>query len=70
VVSGEQVPWRARKAYRCVCDALWQKFAVAVASLADKNIKTPADLVGKSVGLPGFFGASYIGWRGCLSKPG
>ncbi len=38
--------------------------------MADKNIKTPADLAGKSVGLPGFFGASYIGWRGLLDKAG
>jgi NitT/TauT family transport system substrate-binding protein len=43
---------------------------VAVVSLAEKNLKTPADLVGKSVGLPGFFGASYAGWRGLLYKAG
>ncbi|HZY40671.1 MAG TPA: ABC transporter substrate-binding protein, partial [Anaerolineae bacterium] len=29
-----------------------------------------ADLVGKSVGLPGYFGASYVGWRGLLYKAG
>jgi NitT/TauT family transport system substrate-binding protein len=48
----------------------WKKYPIAVVSLAEKNIKTPADLVGKSVGLPGFFGASYIGWRGLLYKSG
>ena len=38
-----------------------QKFPVVLFSKADQNIKTPADLRGKSVGIPGHFGASYIG---------
>ena len=71
IVSGEQVPLaRAQGLPVVYVLQWWQKFSVAVASLADKNIKTPADLVGKSVGLPGFFGASYIGWRGLLEKAG
>ncbi|HTP07139.1 MAG TPA: ABC transporter substrate-binding protein [Anaerolineae bacterium] len=71
VVSGEQVPLaRAQGLPVVYVLQWWQRFSVAVASLADKNIKTPADLVGKSVGLPGFFGASYIGWRGLLEKAG
>src|SRR5512135_1155940 len=71
VVSGEQVPLARAQGLPVVYVMQWaQKFAVAVVSLADKNIKTPADLVGKSVGLPGFFGASYIGWRGLLDKTG
>lgn len=71
IVSGEQVPLARAKGLPVVYVMhWWQKFAVAVASLADKNIKTPADLAGKSVGLPGFFGASYIGWRGLLDYAG
>ena len=59
VVSGEQVPLARQQGLPVVyVMQWWQKFAVAVASLADKNIKTPADLAGKSIGLPGFFGAS------------
>ncbi len=71
VVSGEQVPLARSQGLPVVyVMQWWQKFSVAVVSLADKNIKTPADLAGKSVGLPGFFGASYIGWRGLLEKAG
>lgn len=38
-----------------------QRFPTVFFSKADANIKTPADLKGKSVGIPGHFGASYIG---------
>lgn len=38
-----------------------QKFPVVFFSKADANIRTPADLKGKTVGIPGHFGASYIG---------
>ncbi len=69
VVSGEQVPLARAQGLPVVYVFQWfQKFPIAVVSAADKNIKTPQDLIGKSVGLPGFFGASYIGWRGLLYK--
>ncbi len=71
VVSGEQVPLARQQGLPVVYVMhWWKKYPVAVVSLADKNLKTPADLVGKSVGLPGFFGASYAGWRGLLYKAG
>lgn len=69
VVSGEQVPLaRAQGLPVKYVMQWWQKFAVGVVAPVDRNIKTPADLAGKSVGLPGFFGASYVGWRGLLSQ--
>ncbi len=43
-----------------------QRFPTVFFSKADANIKTPADLKGKSVGIPGRFGASYIGLRALL----
>jgi NitT/TauT family transport system substrate-binding protein len=69
VVSGEQVPLARSQGLPVTYVLQWfSKFPIAIVSPADKNIKTPADLIGKSVGLPGFFGASYIGWRGLLYK--
>ena len=48
----------------------WQDYPVAVAAKVDQNIRAPADLAGKKVGLPGLFGASYVGLRALLSVAG
>lgn len=71
VVSGEQVPLaRAQGLPVVYVMQWWRTYPVGVAAPVGKNIKTPADLIGKKVGLPGFFGASYVGWRGILFKAG
>jgi len=43
---------------------------VGVAALSEQGIRTPADLAGKKIGLPGLYGASYIGLRALLSAAG
>jgi NitT/TauT family transport system substrate-binding protein len=43
-----------------------QKFPIVLFSKATENITKPADLKGKSVGIPGRFGASYIGLQALL----
>jgi NitT/TauT family transport system substrate-binding protein len=48
----------------------WQRFPVAIASLAETDIASPGDLVGRTVGVPELFGASYIGWQALLSATG
>jgi NitT/TauT family transport system substrate-binding protein len=45
----------------------YNAFPISIFSLKEKNIKTPQDLVGKKVGLSGFFGAAYTGWRAFLN---
>lgn len=71
VASGEQVPLaRAQGLPVIYVMQWWRTYPVGIAAPIDKHIKTPADLKGKSVGLPGFFGASYIGWRGILHTAG
>lgn len=45
---------------------IFQQVPVAVFSKASANIVTPADLRGKTIGLPGRFGATYIALLGLL----
>ncbi len=67
VASGEQVVLARAQGLPVKYIAAWyQKFPIAVFSLKEKGIATPADLRGKTVGLPGFFGATYVGWRAFL----
>ncbi len=40
----------------------YRKFPVVLFAKADSGIKTLKDLEGKKVGVPGLFGASYVGW--------
>jgi len=46
----------------------WEKYPVAITSKASLGIKTPADLAGHTVGIPGLYGASYIGWQALLNS--
>jgi NitT/TauT family transport system substrate-binding protein len=71
VVSGEQVVLARSKQVPVKYVMQWfRKFPIAVIASAKANIKTPADLKGKTVGLPGFFGATYVGWRAFLNANG
>ncbi len=67
IVTGDQILQARSQNIPLVYIGNWYNaFPIAVVSFADKNIKTPQDLIGKKVGLPGLFGASYTAWRALL----
>jgi NitT/TauT family transport system substrate-binding protein len=71
LVSGEQVLLARSKGLPIVYVVAWyQKYPVSIVSMADKNIKAPQDLRGKKIGLPGLFGANYVGLRALLYTAG
>jgi NitT/TauT family transport system substrate-binding protein len=71
VVSGEQVVLARAQGLPVKYVMQWyRKFPIAIISLEKSNIRTPQDLKGKKVGLPGFFGATYVGWRAFLNANG
>ena len=71
VVSGEQVLLGRAQGLPLVYVFEWfQKFPIAVVSKVSAGIESPADLNGRHVGLPGFFGASYVGYVGLLNANG
>lgn len=71
VASGEQVLLARAQGLPVVYTFAWyQQFPISVISKADLNIKTPADLNGQTIGLPGLFGANYIGLQALLFSAG
>jgi len=71
LVSGEQVPLARAQGLPVVMIAQWyQRYPIAIFARTEKGIRSPQDLRGKTVGLPGFFGASYVGFKALLYATG
>lgn len=71
VVSGEQVPLARAEGLPIVYVLAWYRdYPVAVVAKVDQGIQQPEDLEGKQVGLPGLYGANYVGLRALLSAVG
>lgn len=48
----------------------YTRYPVVVFARTEKEITEPADLAGKSIGIPGPFGATYVALRGILEAAG
>ncbi len=68
VVSGEQVLLARAQGLPVTYVAAWyQQYPVSVVARSGLQVLIPQDLKGKKLGLPGLFGANYVGLRALLS---
>ncbi len=48
----------------------YRKFPAVLFAKASSGIRSPKDLAGKKLGVPGLFGANYVGWKALVYATG
>lgn len=71
MASGEQVILARAQGLPVTYVMKWyHRFPVAVMAPATAGIREVEDLIGKKVGMPGFYGANFIGWKALVYATG
>ncbi len=71
VASGDQVILARAQGLPITYVMKWyQRYPVALMLGPDDTVSNPAEIAGKSIGLPGLFGASFVGWKALVYSAG
>ncbi len=71
IASGDQIILARAQGLPITYVMKWyQRYPVALMIPTSAGVSKPDELVGKKVGLPGFFGASFIGWKALVYAAG
>lgn len=71
LASGEQIIMARAEGLPVVYVLQWyQEYPIAVIAKESSGIREPSDLVGRTIGIPGLYGASYVGFEGLLGATG